>query len=170
MGLTNAFPAGLDLTDALLNAAVPLGARYEQRSAQPAIVSAVDTKARFETSVHTNSDVVPSGTGNTDFALQRVGLWLVTVAMRYLGNAGGGERHIFPQTGTTFNVSNRIDQDAKTNVGSAPVTVTCATAFRITTAPTTIIVGLFQNSTNNITVDVGFGGTNHISLTWLGPV
>lgn len=167
MALTNAAPAGSDVSDDLLNALAALGARYEQRATQ-SIPNAADTKLNFPTAVHTNTDVVASGTGNTDFALQRAGFWLVTVGTRYLGNAGGGERHIFMQTGSAFAVASRIGAIAVSNVGSAPVTVTASTVIKIAAA-TTIIIGAFQNCGVALSTDVAFGGTNHVTFTWLGP-
>lgn len=167
MALTNAAPAGSDITDDLLNALTALAARYEQRTTQ-SITNAADNKLKFETAVHTNTDVVASGTGNTDFALQRAGFWLVTVGLRYLGNAGGGERHIFAQTGSAFAVASRVSGSALANVGSSPTTVTASSVFKIAAA-TTVIVGAFQNCGAALSTDVGFGGTNHVSFTWLGP-
>jgi hypothetical protein len=169
VALTNAAPPGSDVTDALLNALAALGARYEQRAAQ-SVANATDVKMNFPTAVHTNTDVVASGASNTDFALQRTGFWLVTASVRYLGNAGGGERHIFPQTGSAFAVANRIGQHAAVNVGAAPCAVACSTLIKVTSAPLTIIVGLFQNCGVALNTDNGFGGTNHLSLTWLGPI
>jgi hypothetical protein len=168
MALTLAAPPGTDITDALLNALAPLAARYEQKSSAQSISSSTDTKLKFETAVHTNTDVVASGTGNTDFALQRAGFWLVTTGIRYLGNAGGGERHIFPQTGSAFAVANRIGGVTAVNVGSAPCTISTATVFKIA-AVTTVIIGAWQNCGAALSVDTGFGGANHVSFTWLGP-
>ena len=169
MSLINKFPAGAKLLSADLNETVPFTVRYQQQTLET-FTSGADKKVTFETAIETNSDVVVSGTGNTDFALQRVGRWGVAVGLRFLGNVGGNERHLFVQTGSVFDVTQRIVGLALPNVGSAPCTLACSTFFKITSAPTTIIVGGFQNSTNSINTDVGFGGTNHIALTWLGPL
>lgn len=167
MSLSNTYPAGSRVTTGL-NQSVPIGVRYEQRTSQTGIATATDTKAKFDTAVETNSDVTASGTGNTDFLMNRPGRWRVDVATRYLSNAGGGERHIFVQLGSTFDVTKRITSQTNTNVGTVGVTVSCSTTFRIA-APTTLIVGLFQNSGGTMATDVTFGGTNHIALTWEGP-
>lgn len=167
MSLTNTFPAGSRVTTSL-NEAIPIGVRYEQRASQTAIVTSTDTKAKFDTAVETNSDVTASGTGNTDFLLNRIGRWHVAVGMRYLGNAGGGERHVYVQTGSTFDQTKRLCQQTPVNVSTAPVSVQASTTFHIAAA-TTIIVGLWQNAGSNIATDVAFGGANHIALTWLGP-
>lgn len=168
MALFNQFPPGTDLTDALLNAAVPLGVRYEQKGSAQSPGNAADLKMKFETAVDTNTDVVASGTGNTDFTLQRTGWWLATAGTRYVSNAGGGERHLFIQTGSTFAIANRIAYQSVSNVGNAPVTLNCGTVKRLT-AGTAIIVGLFQNCGASLALDATFGGTCHISLIWLGP-
>lgn len=167
MSLTNTYPAGSRVTTSQ-NQAIPIGVRYEQHTSQTGIVTATDTKAKFDTPIESNSDVVASGTGNTDFLLNRVGRWRVDLATRFLSNAGGGERHIFAQLGSTFDVTKRITSQTNTNVGTVGVTVSCSTTFRIAAA-TTLIVGLFQNSGGTMATDVTFGGTNHISLTWEGP-
>jgi hypothetical protein len=142
-------------------------ARYNQTAGQT-FTTGVDTKAQFNSAVTTCNDVTVSGTGNTDFNLVRAGLWFITTAMRYLGVAGGGERHIFPQTGSSFNTANRLSSTAIPNVSTLPVTVSTASLFRVT-ANTVVIVGCWQNSGGNVVSDVGFGGTNHISLVWLRP-
>jgi hypothetical protein len=168
MALTLAAPPGTDITDALLNALAPLAARYEQKSSPQSIPNATDTKVKFETAVHTNTDVVASGTGNTDFALQRVGFWLVTAGMKYNGAAGGLERHMFIQTGSAFATSSRIAQTGLANVSTSSVSLVAATVIKIA-AVTTIIIGAFQNAGAAVSVDTAFGGVNHASFTWLGP-
>ena len=142
-------------------------ARYYQSVAQT-FTTATDTKIKFDTAVTTCNDVTASGTGNTDFLLNRGGLWRVSTAERFLGNAGAGERHIFILTGSTFVAANRVTSTAVTNVGSVPVTVSTSTDLRVT-AGTTIVVGGWQNCGANLNSDVGFGQTNHVALTWLRP-
>ena len=167
MALTLAAPPGSSVTDALLNALAPLGARYEQRSSQ-SVSSVTDTKLKFETAVHTNTDVIASGTGNTDFALQRAGFWLINCGVRYLGNAGGGERHIFPQTGSAFAVANRVAGLTAVNVAALPCTVSTSTVVKIAVV-TTVIIGTWQNAGVALSTDVAFGGSNFVNFTWLGP-
>jgi hypothetical protein len=170
MSLSSTYAAGSKLVGAKANLAIPFGVRYEQRVAQT-IATATDTLAKFDTAVETNTDVTVSGTGNTVFLLNRIGKWRVETAMRWAGNAGGNERHIFVQTGwngSTFDASQRKTSQTNTNVGTVGVTVACSTSFRIAAA-TSLIIGLFQNAGGNVNTDVGFGGTNHIALTWEGP-
>lgn len=166
MSLTNTFPAGSRITTDI-NECIPIGVRYEQRTAQ-SVSTSTDTKAKFDTPVEINSDVTVSGTGNTDFLLNRVGRWRADVATRYLGDSGGGERHVYVQTGSSFDVTKRLTWDTDVNVGSSPCTVACSTSFRIAAA-TTVIVGLWQNSGHSVSTDIGFGGVIHIALTWEGP-
>lgn len=142
--------------------------RYEQKTSGQSIATSTDTKMKFETVWNSCDDVVVTGTNNTDFLLTRSGLYVVSVGARYLGNAGGGERHIHLQFGTTFAVANRVVFDADANVGSAPVSVTAATVERFA-ANTSVFVGLWQNAGSAITLDTGFGGSNHIGLAWLRP-
>jgi hypothetical protein len=141
-------------------------ARYEQRTLQ-AIPTTTDTKIKFETPVTTCNDVTASGTGNTDFLLNRAGLWVITASLRF-NAATSGERHIFPQTGTTFAVANRFASQTAVNVGTAPATVATASAIRVT-AGTSVCVGAWQNNGSSINTDVGFGGTNHVDFAWLRP-
>jgi len=144
-------------------------ARYHQIASAQSINSSADTKMKFEQSIYTCNDVVASGVGNTDFQLQRDGVWGVGAGVRYLGNAGGGERHIWIQSGTTFVTANRQVGDTAVNVGSAPVTLSTYTEIRAL-AGSSICVGLWQNSTATISIDIGFGGTCHVVLTWLRPL
>ena len=141
-------------------------ARYEQRTLQ-AITTSTDTKINFPTAVTTCSDVTASGTGNTDFLLNRAGLWIVTASVRF--NVGTtGERHLFLLTGTTFVVASRFASQTAVNVGTAPATVATASAIRVA-AGTSVCCGGWQNNGSSINTDVGFGGTNHIDFTWLRP-
>ncbi|MGH3673262.1 MAG: hypothetical protein ACRDSH_21990 [Pseudonocardiaceae bacterium] len=175
MSLTNTYPADSLYVAPRANLAIPIGVRYEQRiGGASGILSVSDTLAVYDLAVETNTDVEPwdvqdSGFGNTGYLLKRIGRWSVSAAMRYAGDSGGGERHIFIQEWVdAFDTSKRIASQTNTNVGSVPVTVTCSTSFRIA-APTTIVVALFQNSGHLMSTDVGYGGTNHIALTWDGP-
>lgn len=169
MALTNAFPVGTALTDAQLNQGVALGARYAQKGSAQSVPNAADTKMKFETVVHSNTDVIASGTNNTDFALQRTGFWLIDGGARFMSSAGSGERHFFLQTGSAFAIANRMSQANYGNVGSTLVTVSTATVIKVTAAPLTIIAGLFQNSGGALSLDVAFGEICHIGFTWLGP-
>ena len=141
-------------------------ARYEQKGSAQAVSTGTDTKMKFETAWTVSDDIVASGTNNTDFLLTRAGLYVFSFGVRYLGNTGGGERHIFLQFGTTFVVANRIAQVANSNVGSAPVALCGATVERMA-ANTSVFVGLFHNAGTSTTVDVGFGAINHIGIAWL---
>lgn len=147
-------------------------ARYYNNVAQP-IPNVTDTKVQFP-SVFANSsnDVTPSGTGNTDFLLKRAGLWFISAGIRYLGIAGGLERHLFLQTGSVFNTANRFSFRTAGNVGSFPISLATSSAIRVA-ANTTIIVGAFQNSGSALNTDpwdaaTVHGGT-HLCLVWLRP-
>lgn len=143
-------------------------ARYEQRASGQSVTTSTDTKQKFEAVNTSCPDVTASGTNNTDFLLNRGGLWRVSVGARFLGNAGGGERHIWIMTGTTFVVTNRIAEIALPNVGSAPAAVMASTEVRLF-ANTSVCCGLWQNSGGSIVMDTGFGGINHIAICWLRP-
>ena len=141
-------------------------ARYEQRSSPQTISNSTDTKLKFEFASYPCDDVTPSGTGNTDFLLNRFGVWQVSVATRLLGNAGSGERHLAVHSGSTFNFGLRFAAHVQANVGSAPVTLTCSTEARLL-AGTVITVWCWHNAGSGVTVDTGWGSTNHLALTWL---
>lgn len=144
-------------------------ARYHQIASAQAVTTSTDTKAKFEQAITVCDDVTPSGTGNTDFLLNRAGAWRISAGIRYLGNAGAGERHLWIETGTTFAAANRQAGVANTNVGAVPVTLNVSTDIRVTAA-TSIKVGLWHNAGSNTTIDIGFGGTCHIALTWQRPL
>jgi hypothetical protein len=141
--------------------------RYEQHSSQ-SLVTNTDTKIKFDTAIYTSSDVTASGTGNTDFQLNRAGLWRASAAVRYDTDFGGNERHLFLQTGTVFNTTNRIDWQTAVNVDIAPASVSCSTEFRAAAGSSVFAAG-WQNSGNTIATDVAFGGAEHLTLTWLRP-
>lgn len=140
-------------------------ARYEQHTTQ-AFGTSTDTKIVWDTIITNTNDVVVSG-GST-CALGRAGLWRISAGVRYQGAAGGGERHIFLQTGTVFAVANRIASSTAVNVGTVPCTVSTSTDFRAAAGSSVFAAG-WQNSGGTLSTDIGFGGTNHISLTWLRP-
>lgn len=142
--------------------------RYEQKTSAQSVPTSTDTKMKFETVWNSCDDIVVSGTNNTDFLLTRSGLYVISAGTRYLGNAGGGERHIHVQFGTTFAAANRVVFSSDCNVGSSPVSVSAATVERFA-AGTSIFVGLWQNAGVSLTLDTGFGGSNHIGVAWLRP-
>lgn len=132
------------------------------------VVTSTDTKTPFQTSVYTSNDFTASGTGNTDFNANRAGLILVTAGLRYAA-ATAGERHLWIEKGTgTFATAGRQGGDTKVNVATAPVTLNCVAVFRVAVNDK-IYVGTWQNNGSSVNTDVGFGGTGHVSLTWLRP-
>lgn len=144
-------------------------ARYQQTVAQSCATGA-DTKLSFNSATYTSNDVTASGTGNTDFLLNRGGVWLVTASMRWVSNAGGGERHLFLSTGTVLGtLANRFAGSTSGNVGTTPISLSVASIIRVS-AGTSVFAGCFQNCGAALNTDVGFGGSNHISLTWLRPL
>lgn len=144
-------------------------ARYEQRASGQSVPTATDTKMKFEAVNTSCADVTASGTNNTDFLLNRGGLWRISAGVRYLGNASGGnERHLFIQTGSTFVPGNRLAINTQFVSTNIPAGLNVSTEVRLF-ANTTIIIGIWQNAGSNTVVDTGFGGVNHIALAWLRP-
>lgn len=144
-------------------------ARYEQKSAAQSIANATDTKVKFETAVTTCSDVTASGTSNTDFLLNRAGLWLATACVRMVAGSAN-ERQLFLATGTVVGtLANRFAGQSVTNVGAAPVALSAASLLRVNAA-TSVMCGMYQNNGGALNVDVAFGSTNHIALAWLRPL
>jgi len=142
--------------------------RYEQTTLQT-VASATDTKLIFNSAPAVSAADI-TGTGAfTDFLLNRAGVWLIEAGVKYAANAGGGERHIWIQQGTTFVVGLRKAQQTLANVAALPATLSVCTALRVSAA-TSFCVGTFQNCGAGLATDVGFGGINHVSLTWLRPL
>jgi hypothetical protein len=142
--------------------------RYNQTTLQP-IANATDTKLQFNTAETASNDVTASGVGNTDFLINRSGVWLFAAGTKYVA-ATANERHLWIMTGTVIGTTaNRIAQQTMANVGTAPATLNCATVQRIAAA-TSICVGTFHNSGASVNTDVGFGKINHFSATWLRPL
>ena len=142
-------------------------ARYEQRSSAQSVTNAVDFKLKFETVVDTTNDVTASGTNNTDFLLSRIGRWRVAAGVRFLAGTTG-ERHIFVNTGTTITSTTTRLVGTSTPGVSYPVSLSVATDFTIAAA-TSVHVGVYQNNGGGLSLDVAFGGTIHLALTWLRP-
>lgn len=143
-------------------------ARYHQTVAQ-SCANAADTKLNFNSAITTTNDVTASGTSNTDFLLNRGGVWIITTSMRWVSGTTG-ERHLFLSTGTVLGtLANRIGGSSSGNVGATPVSQSVATVIRVS-AGTSVFAGCFQNNGGALNTDVAFGGSNHISLAWLRPL
>lgn len=151
-----------DITSATLHEA-----RYEQTTFQT-ITNATDTKLAFNNAVTTCADVTASGTGNTDFALGRAGLWRCSAGLRFVTGTTG-ERDLFMATGTTIGtLANRIVAASDGAVGGAAGTLSVSTDIRVT-AGTSVFAGTFQNNGGSLATEVAFGHIVHIALTWLRP-
>lgn len=141
--------------------------RYEQTTLQT-VANATDTKLQFNTSVTTSSDVTVSGTGNTDYLLNRAGLWSITASTRYVAGTTG-ERHIFLSTGTVIGtLGNRIAGMSSGSPGTVAISLAVSTNIRVA-ASTSIFAGTFQSNGGNLNTDVAFGHSSHIALAWLRP-
>jgi hypothetical protein len=77
-----------------------------------------------------------------------------------------GERPLFLSTGNALAAANRLG--GTTTEGAVPTSLAAATTNRFA-AGTVIHAGCFQNSGGAMTIDVGFGASNHIALTWMRP-
>jgi hypothetical protein len=141
-------------------------ARYEQTTLQ-AIANATDTKLQLNTSVTTCTDVVASGTGNTDFALNRAGVWRCSAGVRF-ATGTTGERDLFMGTGTTVGtLANRI-VGTSTAGSTLGITLSVSTDIRVISG-TSVFAGVFQSNGGSLNTDVAFGHTIHAAFTWLRP-
>jgi hypothetical protein len=144
-------------------------ARYEQTVAQ-SCANTTDLKLNFNSAVTTSNDVTASGTSNTDFAINRAGVWLITASMRWVAGTAG-ERHLFLSTGTVAGtLANRFAGTSSGNVATTPISQSVASVLRISTPGASVFAGCWQNNGGALNTDVAFGGSNHISLTWLRPL
>lgn len=141
--------------------------RYEATNGQ-SVATATDAKLQFPTAVTTSNDVTVSGTNNTDFLLNRAGVWLITASIRYLAGTVG-ERHLGLATGTTVGTLNARFAVQSTFPSSAPGSVAIATV-KAFAAGTSIFAATWQNNGTALSLETAFGSTNHISLTWLRPL
>lgn len=141
--------------------------RYEQTTLQT-VANATDSKLQFNTSVTTSSDVTVSGTGNTDYLLNRSGLWNITASIRYVAGTTG-ERHIFLSTGTVVGtLANRFAGMSSGSPGTVAISLSVSANIRVT-ASTSVFAGTFQSNGGNLNTDVAFGHSSHIALVWLRP-
>jgi hypothetical protein len=142
-------------------------ARYEQTTFQT-IATGTDTKLAFNNPITTTNDVTASGTGNTDFLLNRAGLWRVSASLRYVVGTTG-ERDLFMATGTTIGtLANRFVGQSDGAVGGGAGTLSVSTDIRVA-AGTSVFAGTFQNNGGGLATEVGFGHTVHIALSWQRP-
>jgi hypothetical protein len=142
-------------------------ARYEATNGQ-SIANATDAKLQFPTAVTTSNDVTASGTSNTDFLLNRDGVWLITASIRFLAGTVG-ERHLGLATGTTVGTLNARFAVQSTFPGNGPGSIAIATV-KAFAAGTSIFAATWQNNGTALSLETVFGSTNHISLTWLRPL
>lgn len=144
-------------------------ARYLQVSgSEQTLNNATDTKLRFPTANTTCSDVTASGTGNTDFTVNRAGLLFVSTGMTFLANAEGGKRQLTLQTGSTISVSNWFARNTAPNVGADDVSLYCANIIRVTAGTVICAIG-WQNRGGTLSTDGFFGNSNHITFPGCGP-
>jgi hypothetical protein len=149
-------------------------ARYFATVAQ-SIPNITDTKIQFP-SVFANAaaDITPSGVGNTDFLLNRGGVWAISASLRYVvvATVGTFERHLFLQTGTVFNAANRFAFTTEGNPGTtSAISLNASTTIRLA-AGTSVFAAGFQNTGGAINTDpvaVGVHGFINIGFVWLRP-
>jgi hypothetical protein len=133
------------------------------------IPNAVETVVNFTSTKYDSANIDQINTTG-QFSVFCDGLYLVTASLRLLGNAGGGQRGLCVQVGGIIAAfSQHVCQSWQSNVGSAPVTLSCSAVVRLKYTDILSITA-YQNCGAAINTDVGFGGTNHVSLTWLRPL
>jgi len=143
-------------------------ARYQLTAAQ-SFVTSTDTKVQFNSTAapgYTCNDVVASGTGNTDFTVQRDGLWQISAALAFV--AATGTRYLSLQTGSTIDVTKRFTQCSIYSTGTRAITCACSTTIRLTAGTTVCAIG-WQDSGGALTADTFWGNASHIALTWIRP-
>lgn len=156
-----ALAASLDIDRGLLRGGATAATRHEGawKQANPqGFNSGVAAKVKFDgTPDRTTNDVIVSGTGNTDFALQRTGPWLAVGQLRG-GGTGGAERSLFTQ----FNGATR----GQINTGGAIGWTGIVTAYVLCTAVNqNVNVQFYQDSGGTINSTPSL---THFSLHWLG--
>lgn len=140
-------------------------ARYYQTISQT-VGNMADTALYFDAEAYSSNDVTPngSGTGRTQFTVNRSGVWSISGGLRYPAGTSG-ERHMFISV-NGVGVANRIaGQTASSGLATSQ---NCSCEFRLN-AGDYVIVGCWQSSGAARSLDVGFGQSQHIALTWLRP-
>lgn len=140
-------------------------ARYALTAAQ-SFTTSTDTKVQFNSATYTCVDVAASGSGNTDFTVQRDGLWHVSAALAWI--AATGTRYLSLQTGSSIDVTKRFTQNSIYSTGSRALTCACSTSIRLTAGTTICAIG-WQDSGGALTADTFWGNVSHVALTWLRP-
>lgn len=153
--------ASLDLDRALLRGGATAATRHEgswKQANVQAFTTGTTSKIKFDGAAdRTTNDVIVSGTGNTDFALQRTGPWLALPQLR-AGGSGGLERSFFVQ----FNGATRGQFNSGGSIGwtaAFPVYILC------TAAGQSVNVQFYQDSGGTINSTPSL---THFSLHWLG--
>lgn len=145
-------------------------ARYEQ-TVQQSVPNTTDTKLYFNNAITTCNDVTASGTNNTDFLLNRAGVWRCSAGMR-LTATSAGDRHLFMFTGTSATTLSArfVGATDSDDVGSIAPSLSVSTDIRVA-ASTTVCAGFWQGSGGSRNTDSAvFPKECHIALTWLRPL
>lgn len=134
-------------------------ARYAQ-TVGTSVGNASDTWIAFDESIYTTTDVTRQAS-NTEFVLNRSGLWEIAASIR-LPAATNGERHLWIDH---YFGSGRLA--GATTETSLTASLNCATVYRFN-AGAAIRIGCWQVSGAARTTDPAFEYTN-VNLTWLRP-
>jgi len=141
-------------------------ARYRRANASTqAITNATPTKVQFPTVVEADSNVVPSGTSNIDWTLNRAGLWTIDLTLTYAPNATG-IRYAWIELSTAERIASHNGHGiSAAGLGNAVnLSVTCRFAVGVVLA-----VYAYQTSGGSLNVapEVGTSPTV-IAFTWHG--
>lgn len=135
-------------------------ARYFTNTVQ-SIPDIVTTPLQFHTAVTTSGDVTASGAGNTQFTLNRAGVWSIHATAVFASGSGFREVAIRNQSGPTRYASQNMNASAT----SAALTVSTERVF---TSGTVIEITAFQASggaLNTLPVE----GMHAVSFRWVRP-
>ena len=131
--------------------------RYIQANNQ-SISNATATKLKFDgTPQRTHPDIVVTGTGNTDFAVQKIGRWEVKAQVRF-GATGGLERSLI------VNVAG-VEVSLANTAPSIGCTLNLSTDVYITSAPSTISIQFYHDNGSASSTNATY---TNMSLKWLG--
>jgi hypothetical protein len=132
-----------------------------QRTTNQSIPSNAPTPLEFPGTPQGDSvDVVPSGTNQNTFTLNRIGLWRVSAGTR-MGGGGGAERSL-----EVNNISDSVLLCSANSTGQGVANLNCGRDFRVSATGKQFQAAVYQATGSN---QDAIAANTFISWTWLRP-
>lgn len=131
------------------------------------VANAANVRLPCSTAVHTHPDITPSADFTT-FTVNRTGLWLVTLGLRFIAQTNGALRFVTSLMDTNGLIYGQQDIS---NVASQPIDLTLGGLPVRLNAGTAIVNNVFHNYGSSVNIDTSAGATsrNFLSAVFIRP-